>query len=85
MRSRRTGTTRSGSRWARCCCAWATSSAAEDAFRASLVQAPNNGWALFGLSETYRRMGRAGEAAAIGQRLDEAWAGDRGLLDLGRL
>ncbi len=59
--------------------------AAEDAFRASLVQAPNNGWALFGLSETYRRMGRAGEAAAIGQRLDEAWAGDRGLLDLGRL
>jgi tetratricopeptide (TPR) repeat protein len=31
--------------------------AAEDAFRASLARAPNNGWALYGLSEVYRRMG----------------------------
>jgi tetratricopeptide (TPR) repeat protein len=59
--------------------------AAEDAFRASLVQAPNNGWALFGLSETYRRMGRREAAAEMSRRLDDAWAGDRGLLDLDRL
>jgi tetratricopeptide (TPR) repeat protein len=59
--------------------------AAEDAFRASLVQAPNNGWALFGLREVYRRMGRADAAAEIDRRLDEAWAGDRNVLDVSRL
>jgi tetratricopeptide (TPR) repeat protein len=59
--------------------------AAEDAFRASLMQAPNNGWALFGLSQTYRRMGRTEQAAALERRLNEAWAGDRALLDLDRL
>ena len=59
--------------------------AAEDAFRASLVRAPNNGWALFGLGEVYRRMGRADAAAELARRLDAAWAGDRALLDLSRL
>src|SRR5215471_616147 len=59
--------------------------AAEDAFRASLARAPNNGWALFGLSEVYRRMGRADAAADITRRLDDAWAGERGTLTLERL
>jgi tetratricopeptide (TPR) repeat protein len=59
--------------------------AAEDAFRASLAKAPNNGWALYGLSEVYRRMGRADAVAEVTRRLDDAWAGDRSALDLGRL
>jgi tetratricopeptide (TPR) repeat protein len=59
--------------------------AAEDAFRASLARAPNNGWALYGLSEVYRRMGRQDAAAEVTRRLDEAWAGERGTLDIGRL
>ena len=36
-------------------------------------------------SEVYRRMGRMEAAAEIGRRLDAAWAGDRGMLDLARL
>jgi tetratricopeptide (TPR) repeat protein len=60
-------------------------SAAEDAFRTSLARAPNNGWALFGLSEVYRRMGRADAAADIARRLDDAWAGERGTLNLEQL
>jgi tetratricopeptide (TPR) repeat protein len=59
--------------------------AAEDAFRASLVRAPNNGWALYGLGEVYRRMGRADAVAEVTRRLDDAWAGDRAKLDLARL
>jgi tetratricopeptide (TPR) repeat protein len=59
--------------------------AAENAFRASLARAPNNGWALYGLSEVYRRMGRADAAAEAKRRFDNAWAGDRGALDLDRL
>jgi tetratricopeptide (TPR) repeat protein len=59
--------------------------AAEDAFRASLVRAPNNGWALYGLGEVYRRMGRADAVAEVTRRLDAAWAGDRNVLELERL
>jgi tetratricopeptide (TPR) repeat protein len=59
--------------------------AAEDAFRTSLAKAPNNGWALFGLGEVYRRMGRNEAAAEVTRRLDEVWAGERKTLDLSRL
>ena len=59
--------------------------AAEAAFHASLARAPNNGWALYGLSEVYRRMGRADAVAEVTRLLDEAWAGDRSTLDLERL
>jgi thioredoxin-like negative regulator of GroEL len=59
--------------------------AAEEAFRASLATAPNNGWALFGLAEVYRRMGRADALAEVTRRLDAAWAGDRGALVIERL
>jgi hypothetical protein len=37
------------------------------------------------LSEVYRRMGRNDAAAEVTRRLDDAWAGDRNALDLGRL
>jgi tetratricopeptide (TPR) repeat protein len=59
--------------------------AAEEAFRASLMRAPNNGWALYGLGEVYRRMGRPDALAEVTRRLDAAWAGDRDVLDVGRL
>jgi Tetratricopeptide repeat len=59
--------------------------AAEEAFRASLAKAPNNGWALFGLAEVYRRMGRADALAEVTRRLDAAWAGDRATLVVERL
>ena len=59
--------------------------AAEDAFRASLAQARNNGWALFGLGEVYRRMGRNDAAAEVMRRFDSAWAGEDKTVDLSRL
>jgi tetratricopeptide (TPR) repeat protein len=59
--------------------------AAEQAFRSSLAQAPNNGWALYGLGEVYRRMGRPDAAAELARRLEQAWIGDRSILDLSRL
>ena len=58
---------------------------AEQAFRLSLVRAPNNGWALYGLSEVYGRMGRKDARAEVRRRLDRAWAGDRSNLQLARL
>lgn len=57
---------------------------AEQAFRSSLVQTPNNGWALYGLAEVYRKRGDAKRAAAAEELLDKAWAGDREQLDLAR-
>jgi tetratricopeptide (TPR) repeat protein len=56
---------------------------AESAFRASLKEAPENGWALQGLAEVYRRQGRAEDEAALRARLAASWVGGR--LDLSRL
>ena len=58
---------------------------ARDAFRESLVKTPNNGWALYGLAQTYARQGLAKEARVVEQRLERAWLGDRAQLDLVRL
>jgi tetratricopeptide (TPR) repeat protein len=58
---------------------------AEEAFRASLKSAPNNGWALFGLHEALTRRGDTAERRQIAERLEQAWAGDRSLLALSRL
>ncbi len=58
--------------------------AAEEAFRASLAQAPNNGAALFGLAEVYRRMSRPDAATEMMRRFENAWAGQRPV-DLDRL
>jgi tetratricopeptide (TPR) repeat protein len=58
---------------------------AEEAFRASLVRVPNNGWALFGLQQVYAQRGDPRSARALERRLARAWAGPREALELGRL
>ena len=58
---------------------------ASAAFRKALFQAPNNGWALYGLSRSEARAGRRLEAAAAKSKLDEVWQGDTAWLDMKRL
>lgn len=58
---------------------------ASDAFRAALTQAPNNGWALYGLSRSEAAQGRKLEAAAADKALSKAWLGDRRWLRMDRL
>jgi len=58
---------------------------AEDAFQASLREAPNNGWSLYGLAEVYRRRNDAQQGEVIRKRLEQARVGDRRVLDLARL
>jgi tetratricopeptide (TPR) repeat protein len=58
---------------------------ARDVFRASLQKTPNNGWALYGLAQTYEREGLKREARAVEKHLARAWSGDRKNLDLARL
>lgn len=54
-------------------------------FRDSLAKTPNNGWALYGLAQTYARQGLQREARAVEQHLARAWSGERKYLDLARL
>ncbi|HJW52958.1 MAG TPA: hypothetical protein VJ501_13170 [Burkholderiaceae bacterium] len=49
---------------------------AEKAFRDSLGRVRNNGWALAGLAETYRRKGDAAGAKSAQQSFSQAWFGD---------
>jgi tetratricopeptide (TPR) repeat protein len=58
---------------------------AEQAFRSSLVRMPNNGWALYGLSEVFKKRGDLQRASAADELLSRAWAGERKQLDLARL
>jgi tetratricopeptide (TPR) repeat protein len=58
---------------------------AETTFRASLARAPNNGWALYGLTQVYKKRGDEASAQAAQQLLDKAWLGDARTLDLARL
>lgn len=58
---------------------------AEETFRASLVRAPNNGWALFGLTQVFKRRGDEADAKAAQQLLDDAWVGDLRTLNLASL
>jgi tetratricopeptide (TPR) repeat protein len=58
---------------------------AEEVLRASLARTPNNGWALFGLMEVYKRRGDDASARAAKQLLDKAWMGGTGALNLARL
>jgi tetratricopeptide (TPR) repeat protein len=58
---------------------------AEQAFRSSLIRTPNNGWALYGLVEVYKKRGDARRASATEELLANAWAGERKQLDLARL
>jgi tetratricopeptide (TPR) repeat protein len=58
---------------------------AEEVFRQSLEQVPNNGWALYGLMQAQKAQGDADAAARTQKRLATAWIGDRTVLDLARL
>jgi len=58
---------------------------ARDVFRDSLARTPNNGWALYGLAQTYARQGLKREAQAVERHLARAWFGERRDLDLARL
>ena len=40
----------------------------------NLARYPDNGWALHGLAECLRRLGRSEEAEAVQARFDTAWA-----------
>ena len=58
---------------------------AEKAFRESLGRVRNNGWALAGLAETYKRMGNAKAEKATRATMARAWFGDQAGPDLTRL
>ena len=49
---------------------------AEKSFRESLVRVRNNGWALAGLAETYRRKGDAASEQAVRRAFAKAWFGN---------
>jgi tetratricopeptide (TPR) repeat protein len=59
--------------------------AASQAFRAALVQTPDNGWILYGLARSEAAQGHKLEAAAARRAFDKAWLGDRRWLRMERL
>jgi tetratricopeptide (TPR) repeat protein len=58
---------------------------AREAFTAALAQLPNDGWALYGLAASERKLGRPLQAAAAQLALDKAWMGNRAWLRWDRL
>jgi tetratricopeptide (TPR) repeat protein len=58
---------------------------ASEAFRAALAQAPNSGWALYGLAQSEAAQSRNVQAAATRQALGRAWAGQQNWLSMNRL
>ncbi|NKB44653.1 MAG: tetratricopeptide repeat protein [Alphaproteobacteria bacterium] len=58
---------------------------AERALKASLIDAPNNGLALFGLAEVYKAKGDAVAAKLTEDLLSDAWAGTQADLDMSKL
>jgi tetratricopeptide (TPR) repeat protein len=57
---------------------------AAEVLRRSLVDAPNNGWALYGLMQAQKAQGDGLAAAVTEQLFEKAWAGERAP-DLARL
>jgi tetratricopeptide (TPR) repeat protein len=57
---------------------------AEATFRQSLLRAPNNGWALHGLTATYQSLGKQRAAATARNQFTQAWVGQEAP-DLARL
>ncbi|MFD2428376.1 tetratricopeptide repeat protein [Sphingobium scionense] len=55
------------------------------AFRQALIQAPNNGWALYGLARAEAAQGHKAEAAAARNAFDRAWSGNPDWLRIDRL
>ncbi len=58
---------------------------ASSAFRKALFEAPNSGWALYGLSRSEAKRGRMPEARAAEAKLAEIWQGERSWLSMARL
>jgi tetratricopeptide (TPR) repeat protein len=58
---------------------------ARQAFLAALAKYPNDGWALYGLAMTERKLGRPAQAAAAQAALGRAWLGDPKWLRMERL
>ena len=58
---------------------------AREAFTTALAKYPNNGWALYGLASTERKLGRPAQAAAAQAALNRAWMGDAKWLRMERL
>jgi tetratricopeptide (TPR) repeat protein len=48
---------------------------AETVYRQDLGRFPNNGWALYGLSEALKRQGRVIDAKKVRMMFEEAWSG----------
>jgi tetratricopeptide (TPR) repeat protein len=48
---------------------------AEEVFRQSLIEAPNNGWALYGLMQAYDAQGDQVASVETKKLFDKAWAG----------
>jgi Flp pilus assembly protein TadD len=46
---------------------------AESVYREDLRRNPENGWALMGLRDTLRQLGKPNEAAAVNKRCRKAW------------
>jgi tetratricopeptide (TPR) repeat protein len=59
--------------------------AARTAFEAALAEAPNNGWALYGLAATEARLDRPAHAQAARTALKRAWLGDPNWLRMDRI
>ena len=58
---------------------------ASAAFRTAIVQAPNNGWALWGLAASEAAAGRKAEAQVARTAFGESWAGNPDWLRMERL
>ena len=58
---------------------------AEAVFEASLAKVKDNGWALFGLMEAQKALGKTAVAAATEKRFRQAWHGKSDALDLARM
>lgn len=54
-------------------------------FQASLVDAPNNAYALYGLMTAQEKLGDAAGASATRARFEQAWAGGAAMPDLAQL
>jgi tetratricopeptide (TPR) repeat protein len=46
---------------------------AEAVYREDLRQYPNNGWSLFGMAESLKAQGKAGQAGEAQEYFEEAW------------
>jgi tetratricopeptide (TPR) repeat protein len=58
---------------------------ASQTFRDALVQAPSNGWVLYGLTRSEEAQGKRAEAAATRRAFTRAWLGDARWLKMERL